>query len=176
MASFASRWRRFVKEHLGLIDQFLQRMARRTGHIFMASFQGKLSLVVIEERRPPLVAVVASGAVVGAISKLVGMGVFVASGACLRGARKVNMHQSQLQIRGLVAVGAGYRTMRAKEWKLSLSMVEFREIFPVFGGVAGLASERLSRRTGLRHAFRELTLVYVLVTRRAAKLPEVVGH
>ena len=143
MASFASRWCRFVKEHRGFIHHFLQRVTRRAGHIFMASFEGKLGLVVIEERRPPLAVIVASGAVVGTIAKLVGVGVFVASDACLRGARKVDMHQSQLQIRRLVAVGAGYRTMRANEWKLSLSVVELGEIFPVFGGVACLASERL---------------------------------
>jgi len=110
----------------------------------MASFERKLGLVVIEERRPPLAVVVASGAVVDAISKLVGVGIFVASDAGLRRARKVDMHQSQLQIRRLVAVCAGNRTMRAKEWKLGLSVVEFGEIFPVFGGVAGLASERFA--------------------------------
>jgi len=174
VASLASRRCRFVKEHWGVIHHFLQRVTCRASHILMASFERKLGLVVIEERGPPLVVVMAPGAVVGAIAELIGVGILVASGACLRGARKVDMHQRQLQIRGLVAVGAGYRTMRAEEWKICLSVVEFRKIFPVFGGVACLATERLPCRTGLLHAFRELTLVNVLMTCRAVELAEVV--
>jgi len=99
----------------------------------MTALEGKLRLVVIEERRLPLVVVVASFAVAGAIAKLVGMRVFVASHACFLGFGKVNVDEIQLHVRRLVAVGAGHGAMRTEERKVSLGVVELGEIFPFFG-------------------------------------------
>ena len=125
MAIFTRGGRWAVEEHTVSVDLLLECVACRTCHFFVAAFQWKFCLVMIKKRRAPLVAVVASGAIVPVIAELSGMWVFVAFYAGLRRIRKFHMHQRQLHIRRLVAIGAGHCAMRAEEWKARLSMVEF---------------------------------------------------
>jgi len=98
----------------------------------MSSGEWENGLAVIEQRRPPFVAVVASGAIVHARAKLISMRVFVAFGALCWSACELHMHQRQLHVWRLVAVSASHRTMTAEQWETCLRMVEFRQVFPVF--------------------------------------------
>lgn len=115
-------------------------MASRACDILVSTPKGKYRLVVIEERRPPLIAVVAGRAIVAACSKLVGVRIGVAFAASLGRALELNMHHIQLHVRRLVTLCAGYGAMGAYKWKVGLGMVEFRKIVPAYGGVADLTA------------------------------------
>ena len=114
-----------IEENFVPIDFLLERMTCRTSHFFMTTFQWKFCLVMIEERRAPLVAVVASCAIVRAIAELSGMWVFVAFCASFRRTCELDVHQIQLHIRGLVAVRTCHCAMRSNERELGLGVVEF---------------------------------------------------
>lgn len=106
----------------------------------MSAPERKNRLAVIEERRPPLIAVVAGRAIVAACSELVGVRIGVAFVASLGRALELNMHHIQLHVRRLVTLCAGYGAMGAYKWKFGLGMVEFCKIVPAFSGVADLTA------------------------------------
>jgi len=78
VAICAGRGTWLVEEHHFFTHRPLQRVAGRTGHVLMATFERKCGLLVIEERGLPLVAVVAASTLVGTRAKLIGVRVFVA--------------------------------------------------------------------------------------------------
>lgn len=92
MASLAGRWRGLVEKHEVSVHRLLECVASRAGHVLMAALEGKCGLLVIEERGLPLVAIVATGAVVFPGAELVSVGVLVALRAGRRGTCKVNMY------------------------------------------------------------------------------------
>ena len=59
MTRFAVLRCRLVEEDPGSIHLLLQRVAGRALHVFMTTFQRESRFLVIEKRRPPLLAVVA---------------------------------------------------------------------------------------------------------------------
>jgi hypothetical protein len=66
--------------------------------------------------------------------------------------------------------------MRTNEWETSARVVEFGQVFPLFCGVTGDASEWLTRLIRHRHARCELAFVHVFMTGCAGKLTEVEQH
>ena len=85
VTGFARRRRWLVEQHHVSVHRLLQRVARGTGNIFMTSRERENCLAVIEERWPPFIGVVTSCAVVSLGAELIGMWVFVAFHAGLRG-------------------------------------------------------------------------------------------
>jgi hypothetical protein len=86
---------------------------------------------------------------------------------------EVNIGEPGFKIGGLVAVDAGDGTMRSRQRKFRLGVVEARQIRPGFVGMASFASNGLPVDEVL-HALTELTVVRVRVTGRAGHVLEVV--
>jgi len=125
MAGLALCRCRFVEKHEGAVDWFLQGVTGGASHLLVTSFKRKDGLGVIEKGGPPLVAVVACGTVPASFTELIGMRIFMAFAAFYGRLRKLNMSHCQFKIRWFVAIGAGNRTMRSKQRKPSLVMIEF---------------------------------------------------
>lgn len=124
MTSLAFCWSWLVEEHQCSIHGLFEGVAGRAGNVLMSAFEREGRLLVIEERRTPLVAVVARGTVAGLRPELVCMGVFVALVAALWSTRKVHMEHRQLHVRRLVAFDAGYAAMGADQREICLRVVE----------------------------------------------------
>lgn len=125
MAGLALRRRGFVEKYEAAVHRLFQRMTCGASHFLVTSFKRESGLGVIEEGRPPLVAVVACGTVLASFAELVGMGIFVAFAAFYGRLRKLDMDHREFKIRCFVAIGAGNRTMRSKQRKACLIMIEF---------------------------------------------------
>jgi len=133
VAVFAGFRRRLVEEHETPVYRLLQCVACRTGNVFVTSFQRESRFVVIEERRLPFVAVVASSAIVGAGAELVGMRILMTIAAIGGGFREVHMPHVEFHGRRLVAIDAGHRAMRSEEREVRLRVIESGQIFPLTG-------------------------------------------
>jgi len=142
----------------------------------VASLEREFRLFMIEKGRLPLVAVVAGGAILAASPELFGVRVLMALATCCGGARKLNMQHCQLHVRRLVAIGTGHGSMRTYQRKLCTLVVEFREILPFLGRVAGLAAKRLAKSIVCSHSFGKLAFMNVLMASGAAKSAEVINH
>jgi hypothetical protein len=106
--------------------------------------KGKSGALVIEERRPPFVCVVATCAVVLAGAELMGMRVLMTIAALDRSFREIDPPHRELHIRRLVTLGARNRAMRTHQWERGLTVVKTLQVFPLSCRVAGLASDRFS--------------------------------
>ena len=144
MANLTGFGCRFIEEHQVSADGSPERMTRVAGNVFVSALQWKSGLVVVEERRLPLVAVVASGAIVGTQAKLVRMRVLMTIAAVHGGFREFDMHHCELHAGWPVASDAGRRAMRSNERKVRAVVIERREIFPFLRRMAGLAPQSLS--------------------------------
>jgi len=174
VASLAGGGRRLVKEHHLVINGLLERVAGCAGNILMAALERKRGLLVIEERWAPFVVVVACGTVVGLRAELARMRILVALIANLGGIGETNMQHGQLHVRRLVAIGAGQSAVRANQWEGGLGVVEPGQILPLLCRVAGQAPQGCAFGIDRRHAFRELTVVNVLVATGAAQMAEMI--
>jgi hypothetical protein len=164
----------FVEEDGISIHRSLHGVASRARNILVATFQRKRCLLVIEERRLPLVAVVASGALICIGAKLFCMRVLMAHAALLTGTMEVNMQHRKFHIRRLVALGAGHRPMRADKLEIGRRVIELCQVLPLLGGVTGLAPERFAASIARRHAIGKLSFVDIVVTTGATQLIEVI--
>lgn len=157
-----------VKQDGFSIHLLFQGMAGRAGNVLMGTLQGKGRFFVIEERRLPLVAVMARSAVVAASAELPPMRILVAITARCGGSAKFDVHQVQLHVGWLVAIRAGHSAVRALKREASLRVIEARQVSPLLGGVAGLASQRLAGCAGYCHSPGKLSLVHVFMATRTA--------
>jgi hypothetical protein len=176
MTNIAGGGRRFVKEHQIAFHRFFENVACRAGNILMSALERKRRLFVIEQRRPPFIAVVASSAIAGLGPELIRMRVLVALSARNRGMREIDVRHRQLHIGWLVAFGASNGAMRTQQREIRFGVIEFRRIFPYFGGMAKQASDRLAALSRSGHALRELALVHVLMATRATQLNKVIDR
>lgn len=103
MAGFASRRCWFVEKDEVACDRLAQGMTRRTRYVFVSSLQRERSLVMIEERRSPLVRIVAARTIVGSLEELTCVRVFMAISAAGWRIGKPHMNHRQFQIRWTVA-------------------------------------------------------------------------
>lgn len=126
MTVVASRRRRLVEQHERSVYLLLQRVAGRAGDIFMSSLQRERRLVVIEERRLPLVRIVTPGAIAGASAKLIGVRILMAVRASSGSLGEVDVRHGPFHRGRAVAVDAGHGTMRAHERKVCPGMIELR--------------------------------------------------
>ena len=133
-----------VKQHRISVYRPLRGVAGRAGDILVSAFEGECCLFMIEERWLPLVAVMATAAVVSAYAKLICMRILVALAASNGCRCEIDVDHRQFHVGRFVAVGAGRGAMRALQWELRLRVVEFRHVLPFLGGVAGLATQRLT--------------------------------
>ena len=154
----------FVIKHVSAVYLPLQRMAFRACNILVASAERERCLAVVEERRSPFVAIVASRAIIHAGSKLLSMRVFVAFCALCRSPGEVDMNQVQLHVWRLVAVCASDCAMRSEQRERCLRMVKFRQVLPTLGRMASLASRDVTGSIARADAGRELPLVHILMT------------
>lgn len=174
MAGFATRRSRFVEKHEFAVYRLAQGVTGGAGDVLMTSFQRECRLVVIEERRLPLVRVVASGAAVCPLAELIGVGILVAAGTACGRFGKAHVDHRQLQVRRPMAICACHGAMRPQQRELRPRMIEFGQVIPVRGRVAGLASQRLARGIEHGHPLRELSLVHVLVAGGAIEIAEMI--
>jgi len=144
VASFAGCRGGFVEEHQVASYLFFERVARRTGDIFMAALERKPGLFMIEERWTPLGGVVAIGAAVGTRAELVGMRILVAITAIHGGFCEVHVAECQFHVRRFVALNTGGCTMGAEQGKVSFPMIERCSVLPIMRGVTCFASQRPS--------------------------------
>jgi len=168
---------RLVEEHGFRRDRFHQLVTLGATDVLVRSAQRECgSLVVIEQGRLPLHAVVALGALRRlALRELPSMDVLMAVLAQSRRGLEVDVHQSSFEIRRLMAVDASRRAMRTQQGELSLGMIEPRKFFPRFCGVAGLATSGCSIGFRLLHTLFELSLMDVIVAACAAQVLPVIN-
>ena len=132
---------------------------------------------MIEERRFPLHGVVAIDAGTDAVFlELLAVNIVVAAFALARRRGEVRFDELGLHVGGLVTVNTCGRPVRAHQRIGSLRVVEAREIFPVLGGMTGLAANRRTVRTWGLHVLGELALVRIFVAGLAGQLLPVVEH
>ena len=132
--------RGLVKQNRLSIDRLPIGMARGAGNVLVRAFQRERSLLVVNQRRLPLVAVVARRTVLATRAKLVGMRVLVTFAALRKSPCERHMHHISLQIRRPVTIDASHRAMRANQWEFRASMVETRHILPFPRRVTGLTT------------------------------------
>ncbi len=166
--------RGLVKQNISSIHRLLKSVTGGTSHILMSTLKWKDSLIVIEQRRPPFVGIVTRCAVIGARAKLIGVRVFVALAARHGGFFELNVHQGQLHVRRLVAVGAGNGAMRTYQGKPRARMIELDDVVPALGRMADLATKRFACAVALCHALGKLALVDVFMTGGATEFVEVI--
>jgi len=89
---------------------------------------------------------------------------------------EIHMNESGFEIWRLVAINTPRRSMRSQQRKRSFRMIELRQLLPGLGGVARFTAPVLATRSGLTHAFVELTMVRICVTACAAEVRPVINH
>ena len=124
----------------GLVEQYLlpihflhQAVTILAGDILMPALERELGLLVIEERRLPLVAVVARGAISFSVGELVAVRVLVALAAGLWSLAEIHVEQGALHVRRLVAIGAIHGSMRPDEREFGSRVIESVHIVPILG-------------------------------------------
>lgn len=142
MASRTILWRRFVEEDRLCADHLGELVALGAAHILVRPAQRERSaLLMIEQRRLPLDAVVAFGAAGDVrLRELLAMNVLVAILAPSRSRLEIDVDQASLKIGRLVAIAAGGRAMCSQQRELRFRVIEPRQLLPRFRGVAGFAS------------------------------------
>ena len=136
----ARRGSGLVEENILPVDGARLGVTRRALHVLMSSLERKVRAVMIEERRTPLVRVVARRAVIGPCGELVAMRVLVALGAGRRRALELHMHHAPFQVRRSMAFDACHGSMGAGQRKSCCCVIELRNILPFFRGVTYLAT------------------------------------
>lgn len=168
-----ARCRGWLIEHYWLsIDRLPIGMAGRAGNILVGAFERKRCLLVIKERRLPLVAVVARCAVFATCAELVGMRIFVAFAALRRSLRKRDMDHRPLQVRRSVAIDASHRAMRADQRESRAGVIKSRHICPLLSRVTCLTTQRFSGSAEQRHTPGKLSLMNIRMTACATQLRE----
>lgn len=109
------------------------------------------------------------------LRKLIAMRILVTLAACRWRAGELHMNQRALKIWRFVALHAIYRSMRTEQRELCCGVVEPRNVLPLLGAVARFATLAfwIARRG---HAFSELSLVHVFVTRCTVEAPKVIRN
>lgn len=132
---------------------------------------------MIEQRRLPLVAVVAGNAAGHPIRREL-LPVDVLMAAFTFGRRRLEVHigQLRLHIRWLVAIRARRRPVRPNQHKIRLSVIEPRQLFPRLRRVARLATRRLAIQARPQHPLPELPLMRIGVARRAIQVLPVIDR
>ena len=159
--------RRGLVEENGLrCHDLRQFVAVGAAYILVRPTQWKLRpLFVIEQGRLPFHAGMAFNAAGDAVfGELLSVDVFMTLLALLGSGLEVDVDQLGFEVRRFVAIDARGRAVRASELKVRLRVIEGRQLFPRFGGVAGLAACRRTVGTLLLHALFELALVRIGVT------------
>ena len=133
MAGDAVGRRRLVKQHVGSTHRFYVVVAAFTADVLVHAFEREAGAsFVIEERRFPLVAVVARIALghdAGG-GKLPGVDVLVATIAGGWGRSKAHVDERGLQVRRAMTIGASDRAVAAKQLEARGSMIEARQVLP----------------------------------------------
>lgn len=163
MAVFAPCGGWFVEQHQRAVHRFLKRMACRARNILVPSTQWEHRLVVVKERWLPFVRVVTSGAIICALTELIGMRIFMALAAAHRRAGELHMRNCQLEIRRAMTLRTGHGAVRPNQRESCGCMIEPGEILPLLCRVARLASEGLACFIRRSHALRKLTLMNVFM-------------
>lgn len=128
------------------------------------------SLVMIEQRRLPLRAVVARYAIgYTVLGKLFSMDILVALLALGRRGLEINVGQLGFHVRRPVAIRAGSGPMRTDQREIGFRVIEARQLLPRFRGVAGFAARAFAVHSGAEHTLPELPFVWIGMTGRAIK-------
>src|ERR1700693_142390 len=131
--------------------------------------------VVVESRGLPLCAIVASGAGRDVSpGELAAMGVGMARLALERSLGEIGVDELGSQVGRLVAINAGHGAMGADQRELGFGVIEAGKVFPVPGGVTGLAASGLSVCAEGCNAPGELAAVRILVTGGTGKILKVI--
>ena len=169
----------FVEEHRPVLDLACRLVAGNAADVQMSALQWEVrSCFVVEQRRFPLVGVVAPGAtrIPALPGELAGVRIFVAALAAHgRGLENDILHR-QFQVGRLVAVQAGDSTMSTREQERCAGMIEPDDVRPDLGRVASFATHLAAAGPPLFHPFGKLAVVRISVARPARDVLEVIGH
>lgn len=123
---------RLVEQDLLAVDDPCQRVALRAARFLVRPLERERgALIVIEQRRLPLRAVVARDATGNSVLReLLPMDIFVAVFALRRRCLEVDICQLRLQVRRLVAIRTSCSAMRPDQREIRLRVIEARQLFP----------------------------------------------
>lgn len=121
-------------------------MAAAAVYVLVCAFQRERSLFVIEQRRRPPDRVVALlAAQVGAVAReLACMHILMAALAVLWRRLEPDIPHGGLAVGRLVAIDAGYSSVRADQRIIRPTMIEAGEVLPILDGMARFASRNPS--------------------------------
>lgn len=176
MAVFAVLWRWLVEQYLFAVDVPEELVAVSTAHVLMGTGQGELGPpLVVEQRRFPLggIVTVRAGGNPFGLGELAGVDVGMAVLTLGGSFGKVGFDQLGAQVRRLVAIDASHGFVGTGEGELRPVVIEASHVFPVLGGVAGLAADRCTVATQSLHAVGKLVVVRILVAGGAGIVLEV---
>ena len=110
------------------------------------------------------------------LGELSAMYVFVALLALFRSLLKVDIDQLGLKVGRLVTIDAGHCSMRSRQREGCCAVIKAVQFFPGLGGMASLATQRLSVLPDFSHPIFELVVMHVFVTTGAQQIVEAVGN
>ena len=132
--------------------------------------------VVVESRGLPPCVIVAIGAGRDvSLGELAAMGVAMARLTLERSLGEIGVDEVGSHVGRLVAINAGHGAMGADQRELGFGVIEAGKVFPVPGGVTGLAASGLSACAEGFHALGELAAVRILVTGGTGKILEMIN-
>lgn len=132
---------------------------------------------MIKKRRLPFHAVVALGTMRDVfLGELLAVDVFVAIFALRGRVFEIHVQKRGFEIRRLMTADTWRSAVRSQQRKACPGVVETRQFFPRFRGVAGFATCSGSIRSRLLHAFFELSFMRVVVATGAGQILPVIEH
>lgn len=154
-----------VKQHLLALNRAEILVTGAALHLLVRPFQRERGLFMIEQRRLPLGRVVALlTARVGTVAReLARVNILMAALAVLRRGLERDVPHGGLEVGRLVAIDAGYGSMRADQRIIRLIMIEAGELLPFLDGVAGFASRNPTIALLGGHLRLELASMNILV-------------
>lgn len=163
-----------VKQHLFALNLAEILVAGAALHLLMRAFQGERGLLVIEQRGLPLSRVVALlAARVGAVAReLARVHILMAALAVFRRGLERDMPHGGLAVGRLVAVDAGYGSVRADQRVIRLVMIESGEVLPFLDGMASFASSNPAIGLLPVHLHLELASMSIFVARGTSQFPK----
>ena len=135
-------------------------------------------LLMVEQRWPPAIAVMALGAGCNAVfRKLLAMNVLVAVLAAGGRLPKIDMGQRGFHVRRTVAIDARGRSMGSEQRKRRLTVIKLRQLFPRLRAMTGFAACCLYAGVHPQHALLELAAMWIRMATGAIKaVPVIYGR
>jgi len=113
MAGSTRGRRRLIEKYRLTFHLSLVRMTRGARNILVSTFQREDRLLMVKERRPPFLRVVAGRAIIHLLPELVAMRILVTIRTTRRGLCKLHMHHRLFQVGWAMTIHTGHRPVGA---------------------------------------------------------------